>query len=67
MKMLKKLYKQCAIKEAVILVMTWCMLFNVPLALATPAFHSSTGATVATTGNTTSVNMTGNQGHNKME
>lgn len=57
MKTVKKLYRLCAVKEAVIIVMIWCMFFNVPLALATPAFHSATGATVATNGNTTSINM----------
>ena len=61
MKTVKRLYTQCAVKEAVIVVMVWCMLFNVPLALATPAVHSSTGASVSRTGNTTNVNMAGNR------
>jgi filamentous hemagglutinin family protein len=58
METVRRFIKNWAVKEAVIYVMIWCMLFNVPLALATPAAPDVVSGTAGiTVGNTTTVTM----------
>ncbi|MDO8303191.1 MAG: filamentous hemagglutinin N-terminal domain-containing protein, partial [Sedimentisphaerales bacterium] len=59
MKTIKRISKKYAIKKAVICLMVWCMLFNVPmLAFGTPANPQVvSGSAGVTIGNTTTVTM----------